>query len=74
MILNCLGAYRNGSRNLSFSIGRIEVDDHIAEFLLKDAPDNFEPWADNGPSGVVKATEAPPQDKMVKAPARKKAP
>jgi len=49
--------------------GVVEVDDWKAEFLLRDAPENF---SRELPAEESKALDEPPQDKAVKAPLRKK--
>lgn len=70
MKLYCKAEYHNGPHGLHFTgPSWIEVDDWKAEFLLHDAPENF---AREGPSELSKALDAPPQDKQVKAPPRKK--
>ena len=57
------------SRGVHYKAGEtIEVDRDTALFLQRDAPGCFAPV--NAPE--VKAVEAPPVDKMVKKPAKKK--
>lgn len=72
MKLLCKGEYHNSPNDLHFDgAGVIDVDDHKALFLLKDAPQNFEQL----PVEVVpevKAFDAPVVDKQVKTPAKKK--
>lgn len=74
MKLFCKGEYHNGPNELHFDgKGVIDVDDHKALFLLKDAPENFEKLpAVVDPPPAVKAPDAPAVDKAVKAPAKKK--
>ena len=71
MKLYCKSAYHNGPAGLHFSApGVIEIDDPKAEFLLRDAPENFSrelPAEDE-----LKALDEPPRDKAVKAPQKKK--
>lgn len=74
MKLFCKGEYHNSPNGLHFDgKGVIDVDDYKAEFLLKDAPENFKKLpAVVDPAPEVKAPDAPPVDKAVKAPAKKK--
>ena len=84
MKLYCHSEYRNGALGLHFEQGRIEVADELGAFLMRDAPENFE-IVPLGWVGVTSATpqeaidnfersmDAPPQDKAVKKPTRKKA-
>lgn len=67
MILICKGKYVDTGKKLSFDPGRIEVDQHIGEYLLRDAPENFEQV-----SAETKELDAPTKDKAIHAPARKK--
>ena len=61
MKLFCRGAYHNAPAGLHFSApGIIEVDNSVAEFLLRDAPENFTreiPVA-------TKSVDKPAKDKM----------
>ena len=72
MRLYCKSAYHNGPAGLHFSApGVIEIDDPKAEFLLRDAPENFSrelPTAEQ----ESKALDDPPEDRAVKAPRVKK--
>ncbi len=95
MKLYCKGQYHNGPYGLHFSgPGVVEIDDPKAEFLLRDAPENFTktlpapvkapettPQAPETPDAPTvepetppetKAPEAPPVDKQVKEPRKKK--
>jgi hypothetical protein len=83
MKLWCKGHYRNPPAGLVFEAGVIEVDDAQAEFLLRDAPENFsrelppDPQADAASARLAappqgRGLEVPPIDRAVKAPARKK--
>lgn len=86
MKIYCRGEYHNPPAGLHFANpGVVEIDDAKAEFLLRDAPENFtrelpapaappeasdqlvEPTAD-----ATKAVDAPPHDKQIKSPSRKK--
>jgi len=68
--LKCLNGYSN--KQFSFEAGQVfEVDEVTARWLQADSPGAFVPVV--GPAEPeVKAPEAPPVDKMVKAPGRKK--
>lgn len=74
MNLYCLSDYHNEPYGLHFVAGPIDVDDTIAEFLLRDAPENFireageRGAATRRPDAVseAKALAAPPKDKAVK--------
>jgi hypothetical protein len=72
MRLFCRSAYHNGPAGLHFAApGVIEVDDWKAEFLLRDAPENFSrelPTAER----ETKALDEPPEDRAVKMPKVKK--
>jgi len=79
MRLYCKSAYHNGPAGLHFSApGVIEIDDWKAEFLLRDAPENFSrelPAEDSKtelPAEESKALDEPPYDKAVKVPKVKK--
>lgn len=72
MKLICKGAYHNTPAGLHFDAGVIEVDDWRAEFLLRDAPENFEKWSEPFATVEAKAFDKPPTDTQVKVPARKK--
>jgi len=82
MKLYCRGEYHNGPAGLHFDrVGVIELDDAKAEYVLRDAPENFSRelppstrFADQGRSAQdeVKAPDEPPVDKQIKAPAKKK--
>ena len=72
MKLYCKGPYHNNPAGLHFDESAIQVDDHVAEFLLRDAPDNFEivaeaeiPTSELTPH--IAALDEPPLDKQVKA-------
>jgi len=68
MQLYVKGRYHNGPAGLHFAgPGVVELDDPKALFLLRDAPENFSTEI------PVKAIDEPVVDKMIKAPARKKA-
>ena len=67
MKLYCHSDYNNGAAGLHFGRGWIEVTPETANFLLRDAPENFSTVAVEG-----KAPDAPPFDKAVKKPAVKK--
>ncbi len=69
MNLYCLSDYHNEPRGLHFLAGPIDVDDTIAEFLLRDAPENFK--REGSLRLGEKALAAPPKDKAVKMVARK---
>lgn len=72
MKIYCKGAYSNPPAGLFFAQpGVVEVDDAKAEFLLRDAPDNFSRELPT-PSESVKAPETPARDKAVKAPGARK--
>jgi len=68
--LKCLAGYNN--KQFSFEAGQVfEVDDVTARWLQADSPGAFEVVVEPAePEG--KAMEAPPVDKMMRAPARKK--
>lgn len=76
MKIYCKGAYSNPPAGLFFAqAGVVEIDDPKAEFLLRDAPENFSrelpvPFAPVGDG--VKAPDTPSRDKAVKAPTAKK--
>lgn len=83
MKLVCKGEYHNPPADLNFEkAGVIDVDDAKALFLLRDAPDNFEPYVEPAaPDQLVqpaesadasKALDAPPVDKQVKNAPKKK--
>jgi hypothetical protein len=66
MRLYCKAAYHNSPAGLHFDApGIIEVDDWKAEFLLRDAPDNF---SRELPPEESKSMDGPPQHRMVKFP------
>lgn len=68
MQLYVKGRYHNGPAGLHFDgPGVVEIDEPKAQFLLRDAPENFSTEI------PVKAEDAPPVDKAVKAAPRKKA-
>lgn len=68
MQLYVKGRYHNGPAGLHFDgPGVVELDEPKARFLLRDAPENFTTEI------PVKAIDEPVVDKMIKAPARKKA-
>jgi len=68
MQLYVKGRYHNGPAGLHFDgPGVVELDEPKALFLLRDAPENFTTEI------PVKAIDEPVADKMIKAPARKKA-
>ena len=70
MKLYCKSAYHNGPAGLHFNApGIIEIDDWKAEFLLRDAPENF---SRELPSEESKALDEPPLDRAIKAPRKKK--
>lgn len=69
MKLVCKGAYHNGA--LHFGEGVIEVDESIAQFLLRDAPENFELVSESAPP-ETKSLDEPPMDKQIKSAPRKK--
>jgi hypothetical protein len=79
MKLQCKGKYHNQPHGMHFDgPGVIDIDDDKAQFLLRDAPENFgvvvERVAVPAPEPVEVVTEAfdaPPQDKMVRT-SRKK--
>lgn len=88
MKLLCKGTYHNNPANLHFGEGIIDVDDKVAEFLMRDAPGEFEPIVEETPVVAEttddieaeeqapvadKALDAPVKDKQVKEPKRKKA-
>ena len=70
MKLYCKSDYANPPYHLFFPAGVIEVDERVAEILFRDAPDNFSRDLPTPPA--VKALDAPPADKMMKAPKVKK--
>jgi hypothetical protein len=82
MKIYCKGAYTNAPAGLYFSqAGVIEIDNEKAEFLLRDAPENFSRELPTPPpsdstrfAAGAQATgfDAPPMDKQMKAPVRKK--
>ena len=73
MKLYCKGEYHNGPMNLHFAgPGVFEVDDKAGEYLLKDAPENFILDLPGDTGKEVKAFDAPPADKALKAPRVKK--
>jgi len=76
MKLFCKGKYHNQPAGLHFDgPGVIDIDEAKAQFLLRDAPENFEPAVEPltpAPLPKVEGIEEPPVDKMVKAPSRKK--
>lgn len=65
--LYCRGRYFNGPRGLLFDKGIIAVLPEVAEYLLRDAPENF---CIELPE--AKALDEPVADKAVKSPSRKK--
>jgi len=67
MKLYCKDEYHNSSYGLHFTAGVIEVDEARALFMLRDAPDNF-----TTELPVAKTLDAPPHDKALKTPTRKK--
>lgn len=68
MKLYVKGRYHNGPAGLHFDgPGVVELDEPKALFLLRDAPENFTTEI------PVKTIDEPVADKMMKAPARKKA-
>ena len=70
MRLYCKSAYHNGPAGLHFSApGVIEIDDWKAEFLLRDAPENF---SRELPAEESKALDEPSQDRAIKVPRIKK--
>ena len=70
MRLYCKAEYHNGPAGLHFStLGVVEVDDWKAEFLLRDAPENF---SRDLPAEESKGFDEPPLDKAVKTPKVKK--
>jgi hypothetical protein len=72
MKIYCKGYYSNPPAGLFFTqAGVVEVDEAKAEFLLRDAPDNFSRDLP-APKENVKAPETPARDKAVKAPTNKK--
>lgn len=74
MKIYCRGAYSNPPAGLYFAgPGVIEIDESKAEFLLRDAPENFTKDLSDGEKLVAdKALDAPNGDRAVRAPARKK--
>jgi hypothetical protein len=76
MKLFCKGKYHNQPVGLHFDgPGVIDIDEAKAQFLLRDAPENFEVAVAAIPvpvEVVAEAFDAPAADKMVKAPSRKK--
>ena len=70
MRLYCKSDYANPPYHLFFPAGVIEVDERVAEILFRDAPDNF--MRDLPAPPETKALNAPPADKMLKEPKRKK--
>ena len=80
MKLFCKGEYHNSPLGLHFNVvGVIDIDDPKAEYLLKDAPENFsrelpkaEAHAHEKPIEQSKAVNAPALDKQLKEPTRKK--
>lgn len=72
MKIYCKGPYSNPPAGLFFAqAGMVEIDDAKAEFLLRDAPENFSRDIPTSPESV-KAPEAPARDKAVKAPVARK--
>jgi hypothetical protein len=66
MRLRCIREYVNGPRGLVFQVGEeLEPSPQLRLFLLADAPGCFEVVE-------VKAPDAPPADKAVRAPRVKK--
>ena len=60
--LLCIGRYINEPRGLAFDAGvTFEPDEALAAFLLADAPGCF------APAPAVKAVDAPPRDKAIRA-------
>lgn len=58
-------------RGMHFPVGTVlEADDALALFLLADAPGCFEEMTDE--TQEMAAIDAPPKDKMVRAPKGKK--
>ena len=76
MRLYCKAVYHNGPQSLHFSAaGIIEVDDPKAEFLLRDAPENFSRELPTEEESVLtgrllkpgdKGFDSPPLDKAMK--------
>ena len=82
------GRYHNNPAELHFDVpGIVEVDDKKAEYLLRDAPDNFAIYAppvaeslakevieraDGIDAQEAKDLDAPLVDKMLKEPKKKK--
>ena len=74
MKLVCKSQYSNVGHGLQFEAGVIRVDDDVADYLLRDAPENFEVVVeDDAPEVVAEAIEKPVKDRMLKLPRRKKA-
>ena len=70
MKLYCKAEYHNGPHGLHFTApGVIEIDDWKAEFLLRDAPENF---SRELPAEESKALDEPSQDRAIKVPRIKK--
>jgi hypothetical protein len=71
MRLYVKGSYSNPPAGMYFAAaGWVEVDEKVAQFLLRDAPENF---STEGPVPEAKAPDEPAKDKQVKSPPRKKA-
>lgn len=68
-----LGAYDNAPRGLHYQPGQeFEADDALYLFLMADAPGCFEPAEDRPAPVATAALDAPPADKMLRAPKVKK--
>lgn len=80
--INVKGEYHNGPMQIHFAgpANGLEIDDWKAEFLLRDAPGNFEIVPENAgatpeekeDAAETKALDAPTMDKQVKHAPKKK--
>lgn len=72
MKLRCTGNYINGPRNLVYRKGEVfDASPDLRAFLLADAPGCFEELEE--PSETAeKGLDAPPMDKAIKSPPKKK--
>ena len=73
MKIYCRGEYHNGPLGFHFDKpGVIEVDQWKADFLLRDAPENFTTELPAADERTEKSMDVPPLDKQVKAAPKKK--
>jgi hypothetical protein len=74
MKLYCKAEYHNNPAGMHFDgPGVIEIDAPKAEFLLRDAPENFTTELPEAPAARATSFDQPVRDTAMKAPRRNKA-